>query len=121
MEALRAKAGSVIKHPEDKGITRNGPIPGKHEIEAEAKKKRDNVLDRFIHDTIELRAKDMLEVKYEKLLDLAIKARPKQVEGDVNVNYTFRDMASNAAAFQKERRRKLEEARNAVDTSFVSE
>ena len=115
-------AGSLIaKEPGDKNITKNKPIPGKKIIEAEEAEKRNNLLDRFIHETLELRAKDILDVKYEKLLDLAIKARPRKIEGKMEHEYTFADMVKNASNFEKDLKRAEETRNNTVDAEFTAE
>ena len=124
-EALSAGAynkGSLAVHePGDKNITQRGKIPGKNLIEAEEMKKRNEVLDNFIHDTIQLRAEDILDVKYEKLLDLALRARPKVIEGKMEHEYTFSDMVKNASKFEKDLKRAEEVRNNTVDVTITEE
>ena len=120
-DALTRGGSLLAKEPGDKNIGTVKYDEGKRKIEAEEAAKRDGLLDRFIHETLELRAKDILDVKYDKLLDLAIKARPRKIEGKMEHEYTFSDMVKNASRFEKDLKRAEEVRNNTVDVDFVEE
>ena len=119
IEALSGPKSTIAYEPGDKNakdVTRL-----KRPIEAEELAKRNKVVDNFVLDTIDLRAKDILDVKYEKLLEMAIKARPKVVEGKMEHTYTFRDMVTSATNFEKDLKRQEEERRNTLDAEFKAD
>lgn len=122
LSVMNSLTGSLIAtSPGDRNIVANKQIPGKHIIEKKCAEKRNEDLDNFIHDTIELRSEEILEVPYKTLLDLSIKARPRKIEGNMEHTYTFSDMVKNASKFEKDLKRAEETRNNTVDVEFTEE
>ena len=122
MDTLSSQYGTLVKTSSgDKNIKPVGDIPGKKVIEADYMKERNKLLDRFIHDTLELRSEDILKVDYKELLRLAIQSRPKVIEGKMEHEYTFSDMVKNASRFEKDLKRAEENLRNTVDVEYKAE
>jgi hypothetical protein len=88
--------GSLIKsHPEDKGITTT-KIAGKSLIEKQAKEERYGEFEEYLLDALSVRADEILQLKFDKLLDLITRNKPQQIQSEVNNTFTFTDMVKKA-------------------------
>ena len=119
LETLQNNGSLINVSPGDKNAKNVTKL--KKPIEREEMIKRQQNVDKFMYDTLALRAEDILEVDYAKLLAMSIQARPKIVEGKMEHTYTFADMVKNASTFEKEMNRAEEEYRNTVDAEYTAE
>ena len=97
-----------IKHPEDKNIWYRGKIPGKRLIEKQAMDKRADDLRHMLLDVVATRSSELLDADIIKMVSLAIRALPQQINANVN---TF-DTSNLEALYAKA---------NAVDAEFKEE
>jgi len=90
------KGSLLVKHNEDKSIKMRGKIPGKNIIEKKSIENQEKNLKEFILDASMVRSSEILDMDYAKLLSIAVKLVPTQVENRGTVNFTFGDMVRKA-------------------------
>lgn len=87
-DLVRSGDGSLVKHKEKGIVTNNGStyIIGKRGIEAQAMAKRQEALQHMLLDATACRAEEALEIPYDKLVSLTIKAMPQRVDQKVDMS-----------------------------------
>ena len=91
------KGGNLVKSsPGDKNITKFGKIPGKALIEAKSMKDRKEGLAHCLLDACAARYPELMDVRVDKLFELALKALPQQLDQHIDVNFTFAEFVKKA-------------------------
>ena len=86
----KAPQGSLVtEHPSDKNVWNPAYKYGKRDIEKKCAEERRDAMGSFLTDCVQYRAEEVLDpeaMPIAKLVELAIKTQPKQVELKVDMN-----------------------------------